>query len=458
MIVLESAEDYRRFRLDRQALADILVIGPRGVQVMHDRAVQDRGQRPRDSDQHRRRRLTLAVPRARPRITPEEMIALQQLSPSASRSSAQTRPPTPEMSISLRDDEDCCDDDDDASAAPGPWHPRGPSPLAGRMAHVASQIHAGQIERALVSALRWRTAQPNDPLALIALGQALEASGNQALAARAYGSIIDLFPSRAEMRRLAAGRLEGLGKHGQELAIDSYREAVALRPDHPSGHHLLVAALWRSGQQDAALAAAEQAISDLQRLDPQNLPVRDPQGGPVRRLRGRPGLAVLRRDLAQIGAAIVAREPTRRSEITARLLGHRVGLADRASLRIVLTWESDANDVDLLVRDGAARLVGGKHDEIGSHWVSITDVWGGFGPEQVELTGSSLAFPYVLYVHYARRGPTGHPIGKVHLIGHDGHGCLRFEDRPFVLMTPSAHAPLGLLRPDAVCRPDQATR
>ncbi|HEX9940954.1 MAG TPA: hypothetical protein VGG03_02970 [Thermoanaerobaculia bacterium] len=85
----------------------------------------------------------------------------------------------------------------------------------------------------------WSAEEPGDVLALLALGEAWEAAGETAAAARAYGSLIDLFPSRADLRRLAGERLERLGEAGLELAIGTYRKAALDRPDHPSGHRLL---------------------------------------------------------------------------------------------------------------------------------------------------------------------------------------------------------------------------
>ncbi len=50
---------------------------------------------------------------------------------------------------------------------------------------------------ALGVAERWQRAAPADVMALLAFGEALEANGRDDLAARAYGSLIDLYPGRA---------------------------------------------------------------------------------------------------------------------------------------------------------------------------------------------------------------------------------------------------------------------
>src|SRR6185295_10246727 len=119
---------------------------------------------------------------------------------------------------------------------------------------------AGRLASARSLAESWSAESPGDVLALLALGEVWEAAGEPEAAARAYGSLIDLFPSRADLRRLAGERLERLGKAGLELAIDTYQKAVLDRPDHPSGHRLLAWALLRAGRYEAAFEAMEKGL------------------------------------------------------------------------------------------------------------------------------------------------------------------------------------------------------
>ena len=82
-------------------------------------------------------------------------------------------------------------------------------------------------------------------------------NGEVKTAARVYGSIIDLYPSRADFRRFAGERLERLGKPARQLVIDTYRRAVADRPDHVTGHRLLAYALVRDADYAGAFALYE---------------------------------------------------------------------------------------------------------------------------------------------------------------------------------------------------------
>src|SRR5207344_978859 len=92
--------------------------------------------------------------------------------------------------------------------------------------------------------------------------------GRRDWAARAYGSIIDLFPARADLRRFAAERLDRVATaDALDLAIDSYRRAVEQRPDHLSGHHLLALALLRANRPAEAFAAIERGLAAELDLD-----------------------------------------------------------------------------------------------------------------------------------------------------------------------------------------------
>ncbi len=103
-----------------------------------------------------------------------------------------------------------------------------------RFTETMGLLHAGRAPQARAAAQAWRDQRPGDVLALLSLGAAAEATGDRVLAARAYGSLIDLFPSQADFRRLAGERLARLGSDGLPLAVDTFRKAVVQRPDEPS--------------------------------------------------------------------------------------------------------------------------------------------------------------------------------------------------------------------------------
>ena len=103
------------------------------------------------------------------------------------------------------------------------WPPKdSPVALTGELAAIEHAVGTHQLDKALAQARDWHAKEPGNVLALIGLGDALEAKGSAATAARIYGSIIDLFPGRADMRRFAGERLARLSK--------AHAHSGALRP------------------------------------------------------------------------------------------------------------------------------------------------------------------------------------------------------------------------------------
>jgi tetratricopeptide (TPR) repeat protein len=305
------------------------------------------------------------------------------------------------------------------------------APYTGRFAEVKDLLDAGRVAAARSLAESWSAEAPGDVLALIALGEAWEAAGETAAAARAYGSLIDLFPRRVDLRRLAGERLERLGEGGIGLAIDTYQKAVLERPDHPSGHRLLAWALLRAGRFEEAFAALETGLG---------------QSYPGGRFAGAD--RVLREDLGLVAAALLHAEPARREDVLGRLEARGARLESAPSLRFVLTWETDANDVDLHVHDRKGGHAYYSQKSLPSGGELYADVTTGYGPECFTVYGTAYrsATPYRLQVHYYSRGPMGYGMGTVQVVTHDGEGGLAIEPRPFVVMTDGAMVDVGSVK------------
>jgi hypothetical protein len=470
LLVLESEADYQRHGIDRRSLADILTVGEKGVEVFHrtapvvliasdpastpvTRAPDSKGDKmrakksesraayPADADMDEERESfaadvgdsegkdEVAAPAPadqRPRQAPA-----RRPPPASAASPGLLQPateavPEPEPS---QPDMDVMDDMAAGAVVAGSREvdkPAGTPPYSGKLAEIMDLIARGQAEDALVQALGWRNEDAGDVMALIALGEALEASGNTGLAARAYGSIIDLFPARADMRRFAGQRLERLGAVGAALAADTYAKAVAQRPDHLTGHRLLAFALLRRGDHAGAFAALETGLGRTY---------------PAGRFSG--GERILREDLGLVAAAWIKRAPAERAAIEKRLAAAGAVLATRPSLRFVLNWETDANDVDFHIYDGKGGHAFYSQKALPSGGALYEDVTTGFGPECFTIEGQAEAYPYTLQIHYYSRGPMGYGMGKLEIIEHDGAGDLRFEQRPYVVMNDGAYVDLG---------------
>jgi hypothetical protein len=244
-----------------------------------------------------------------------------------------------------------------------------------------------------------------------------------------YGSIIDLFPGRADLRRFAGERLERLGAPARALAIDTYRRAVEDRPDHMTGHRLLAYALLRAGRHAEAFAAI------LAGLD---------QRYPGGRFRG--GERVLAEDAGLIAAAYAAVVPGKRAELEAALGKRGLAIAAAPSTRFVLYWETDANDVDFHIQDAKGGHAWYSSKQLPSGGELFEDVTTGYGPECFAIPGNAKAGPYRLSIDYYSQGPMGYGMGLLQIVRHDGRGKLSFEDRPYVIMNDHAYVDLGSYR------------
>jgi outer membrane protein OmpA-like peptidoglycan-associated protein len=292
-------------------------------------------------------------------------------------------------------------------------------PYHGGYAELQAQLARGDASQAIATAQLLRREQPG-PLSTIGLGQAVAVDGQLAAAARVFGSLIDARPEDAEQLRVAAGWLSWIatldergdvGTQAQALALDALQRAVAARPDHAIGHHQLGLALLRAGDHEAAFdaIAAGLASSEWRAIE------------------------TLRADLGLIAAAWIAVEPARKAEIMARLAVLETRVADEPTVLVVLTWNNDDTDVDLIV-DGSLVSRG-------------TDVADGYGPETRNFRGVDQ--PITLAVHYARRGAMGDLFGLVEIVHHDGAGGLKFEQRPLVIQADGGTLAMGSVQTGA---------
>ena len=302
-------------------------------------------------------------------------------------------------------------------------------PYEGRFKTVMDALAHGNKDSALDEANRWHADQPGDILSLVALGETFEARGDLRSAARAYGSILELYSFRADSRRFAGERLERLkDERATALAIDTYAKAVEQRPDHPASHRLYAYALVKHGEYEKAFQAIKAGAS---------------RSYPPGRFRGVD--RILKEDMGLIAAAWMRAEPGKADRI--RTMLHDGGGTDEIgpSLRFVLVWETDANDVDFHIHDGKGGHAYYSQMQLPSGGELYADVTTGYGPECFTIRGphDKLAFPYTLQAHYFSRGPMGYGMGKLQIIEHDGHGKLSFDERPFVVMVDHAFVDMG---------------
>ena len=303
------------------------------------------------------------------------------------------------------------------------------APYDGRFKVVMERLSQGDKDGGLDEAKRWQADQPGDIMALVALGEAYEARGDLKTAARAYGSILELFSFRADLRRFAGERLERLADAGAvRLAADTYGKAAEQRPDHPASHRLYAFTLLKAGEHEKAFEAMKKGAMRTY---------------PAGRFLGAD--RILKEDLGLIASVWAAATPGRRAEIMTKL--HAAGGIEESapSLRFVLVWETDANDVDFHIHDGKGGHAYYGNKQLPSGGELYADVTTGYGPECFTIRGAreKRAYPYTLQAHYYSRGPMGYGMGKLEIVEHDGKGHISFDERPFVVMVDSAYVDLG---------------
>jgi uncharacterized protein YfaP (DUF2135 family) len=118
------------------------------------------------------------------------------------------------------------------------------------------------------------------------------------------------------------------------------------------------------------------------------------------------------------------------------------------SLRFVLTWETDANDVDFHIVDADGNHAYYSHPQLPNGGGELyADITNGYGPEcfTIRLPQEKRSSRYALQAHYFSRGPMGYGMGKVEVIDHDGKGNLTFDERPYMVMIDRAFVDLGVV-------------
>lgn len=289
----------------------------------------------------------------------------------------------------------------------------------GDYAEFRQLLDQGKIKLAGDFAQNWHNNNLSDVMSLIALGEWYEKTGENAQAIRAYGSLIDYFPARADIRRWAAERILANKTH-LWLSIDSLEKAVAQRSDHPSGHYLLAIAYWENQQY-------QQAIDTLQTAIKQEFP----------------RFAEANRILTELlGLMLTSLQENHQFEKI--LLNNTLSWdkVTQSELRFTLMWETDANDVDFHIYDNAGNHAFYSQPNLVTGGVLYADITTGYGPECFMIPNPS-TYPYTLKAHYYSMGPMGYGMGILHILNFVPTKGLTSEFRPFIVMQNDAFVELG---------------
>lgn len=324
----------------------------------------------------------------------------------------------------------------------------------GRMLAIESLIAWGRPDEALRVAEAWNTAAPTDTLSWVAVARAHESRGDEGAAARSWGSLLDLHPTRVDVRRLVAGRLDGLGGPSRRQAVDVWRRAAVEQPNDVVVARGYAHALLRRGHDRWAVELLARAIvateGAAQALDSNERRVVDAQ------------VAELRAELAMLGGAALTRTHDESAPAAARE-EERNAIADalrsanvtpdaRPVVRAILSWDTAGSDADLHVRDEDHVHAWYRRPRLGSGGVVSSDASTWTGVETLTLTGEALAQTHDVQVHWYALGPLGFGAGRLTVLRHDGRGGIDVEARPFVVTREHATVSLGTI---AAAREDE---
>jgi hypothetical protein len=188
------------------------------------------------------------------------------------------------------------------------------------------------------------------------LAKAYEKSGRpQAEILRALSSEIEIFPRDAQPRIDLAAFFERIGD--RHAALAQYMEAVRLRPEDPSFYGHAIERVLAAGRYELAMEVLEQAAD------------RFPNGIPGMEDRQKELLALLK----NVGGA------------DADEIKRRIRDLNTRDLVIVLSWDTQATDVDLHVVEPSGEECMYQHMKTASGGALDHDVTTGLGPETYSI-------------------------------------------------------------------------
>jgi tetratricopeptide (TPR) repeat protein len=274
-------------------------------------------------------------------------------------------------------------------------------------------------------ALQWQQYDDENVQVYESLGEAALALGEKEKAIRAFGSLVDVASDPEILQR--AGLLLMRAGAGS-LAEAPLRRALELRPDRVNTQRNLALYLWQSKRFAEAAAILEAALTKTY-----------PQWyGDVHR--------VISEELGYVYRAWGESEPGNRQDIAGRASRAEVDLGRLDRLRITLTWETDANDVDLHVVDPAGEECFYSHPSTGSGLQLYGDITQGLGPE-VTRTDEVRSGTYAIGVNYFSAGPMGVSRGLLVVLRTDRNRANPdVEILPFRLVEDSQGKEIRLLK------------
>lgn len=299
----------------------------------------------------------------------------------------------------------------------------------GPFSTVLSLLGWGDAQASADVADAWFNNDPENLLSILAVAVVAERAGDHGRAGRAFGSLIDLYPHRDDVRRFAARSLVRLGAASDRLSYDALRRADQIRPRHPtSARGLAIDSLARGDY--AGAAAQMQALIDGEGIAGVAAP------GPRAR-------ASLVTELAMILAGWEASRPEDAQTIATLRRRRGVSRLRERTILVALGWDAQSVDMDLHLRDTRGNHAYYRREALPSGGTLTEDASGAFPYEAFVLPAGANAAPYELSVEVHDAGPLGVATGAVDILFFEPGVGLRVEQRPFVVTRAQTRVTLG---------------
>ena len=271
------------------------------------------------------------------------------------------------------------------------------APYNGRFGEVKAHLAAGRVREARALAESWNTESPGDVLALLALGEAWEAAGEPAAAARAYGSLIDSSPAAP-----TSGGWRGSASSTWARPASRWRSTPTARRS-PSGRTIRPATASSPGPCSVPAASRK--------------PSRRSRRGSSSSIReaASPGStgSCAKTGPAGVGVAASRARPPRRDARPSPGARRRARRRPLPALRPHLGDRRQRRRPPRLRPQGQPRLLRGEN--LADRRRAVRRRHHRLRPRMLrgERSGRRAAGPYRLWVNYYSRGPMGYGMGTV---------------------------------------------
>ncbi|HEV3116087.1 MAG TPA: hypothetical protein VGY58_03485, partial [Gemmataceae bacterium] len=206
-------------------------------------------------------------------------------------------------------------------------------------------------------------------------------------AARVLSSIVEEYPGRADALRLVGYRLIDLKQPGQAARL--FGQVQRTRPFEPHSYRDLARALEESGKFGLAALQYELVLAGTWHN------------------RFRDSL----KTIAEEEYARMMHEAVRRKDVSNELksyFGEQIeklgAVQSQSDLRVTISWNTDATDVDLWVIEPDGTKCFYQHQQTRNGGQLSQDQTQGYGPERYQV-GKALPGAYTVIVHYFRANP-----------------------------------------------------